>query len=214
MAYVLEKNSNSRCALDAASTEAFTQKQFSDLIYDAHSKGQDYFIARVHCVETEQQKNSKSCSYFCYDARQLCKFIFEMVISAEGRKIRIKNFKDPINFKEISEINFFKLRYDTETPLRAEFIGNHINFLESNVFRSKLFYQEDALDALSVNFQFKNVDKLPYIKKKKFIDVFMLIVLLLVLGILVYIGIRAGKAQLAKSNINLKKELGIPSIKH
>lgn len=88
----------------------------------------------------------------------------------EGRKITIKNFKDPINQKEIGEIKFFKLRCDIETPLKAEYIGNHISFLESNVFESKLFYQEDPLDALSVYFQFKSLEKMPYIKKKRVMD--------------------------------------------
>lgn len=94
-------------------------------------------------------------SYACYDARQLCKYIFEMVISAEGRKIRIKNFKYPITQFEMAEVNFSKLRYDSETPMRAEFVGNQVTFLETNAFRNRLFYQEDAIEALSINFQFK-----------------------------------------------------------
>lgn len=191
MAYVLEKTGTTRCALDAAKVEIFTQKKFADLIYDSHSRGTDYFLARVHCKERDPQ--SGNMLYYCYDARQLCKYIFEMVITAEGRRIRIKNFKDPINQKEIAEINFFKLRHDSETPLKAEFMGNHVSFLESNNFRSKLFSQEDPLDALSVNFQFKKIDKVTILKKKRIFDTFALIVILLVIALLIMLGYKKVK---------------------
>lgn len=206
MAYVLEKTGSSRCALDAAKIELFTQKKFADLIYDSHTRGQDYFLARVHCKEKDSRLGHSI--YYCYDAKQLCKYIFEMVITSEGRKIRIKNFRDPINQKDIGEINFFKLRFDSETPLKAEYIGNHISFLESNIFRSRLFYQEDPLDALSVNFQFKNLEKLPYIKKKRIVDVFIFIALLLVMGIVIFIGIKSTKHQpkSAPAKIGIKKD--------
>lgn len=201
MVYVLEKAGSNRCALDASRREAFSQKPFADLIYDSHSKGQDYYIARVHCSESNE--NHGLVSYMCYDARQLCKYIFEMVISAEGRKIRIKNFKDPINNKNIIEINFFRLRFDNDTPLRAEFVGNHVSFLESTVFRSRLFNQEDALDALSVNFQFKNQEQVPYIKKKKFLDVFLLLIIVLLIGAITYSGLKLGKEKLLKKDFRI-----------
>lgn len=202
MTYVLERIGSSRCALDAAKSELFTQKKFADLIYEAHTKGQDYFLARVHCKEKDLKSGHNI--YYCYDAKQLCKYIFEMVITSEGRKIKIKNFKDPINNKDISEINFFKLRYDSETPLKAEYIGNHVSFLESNIFRSKLFYLEDPLDALSVNFQFKSIEKLPYIKKRKILDVFIFLFLLIVMGVVIMIGFKSRKANAGKA---------IPSVK-
>jgi len=191
MAYVLEKIGSSRCALDAAKAELFTQKKFADLIYDAHTRGQDYYLARVHCKEKDIK--SGHSIYYCYDAKQLCKYVFEMVITPDGRKIKIKNFKDPLNAKDISEINFFRLRFDTETPLKAEYIGNHVSFLESNIFRSKLFYQEDPLDALSVNFQFKTLEKLPYIKKKRFFDVFIFLMLLCIMGVVILLGFKGKK---------------------
>lgn len=203
MAYVLEKIGSSRCALDASKTELFTQKKFADLIYDAHTKGQDYYLARVHCKEKDMRSGHNI--YYCYDAKQLSKYIFEMVITPDGRKIKIKNFKDPLNTKDISEINFFKLRFDSDTPLKAEYIGNHVSFLESNIFRSKLFYQEDPLDALSVNFQFKTLEKLPYIKKKKVFDIFVFIFLLLIMGAIVIFGIKSRKDFLGHSEHKIEK---------
>lgn len=204
MAYALDKNGASRCALDASRCEAFSQKEFSDLISDAHARGQDYYIARVHCTKKSGGIEDASPAYFCYDARHLCKYIFEMVISADGRRIRIKNFQDPITQREISEINFFRMRYDSETPLRAEYVGNHVNFLESNVFRSRLFYQEDATEALSVNFQFKNIEKLPYIKKRGLLDIFLLVLMLVLLGTVTFVGVRFGKHQLLNRDFEIK----------
>lgn len=191
MAYVLEKTGMTRCALDAAKVEIFTTRKFSDLIYDAHARGCDYYLARVHCKEKDG--NSASTVYYCYDAKQLCKYVFEMVITADGRKIRIKNFKDPANQKEIAEINFFKLRHDSETPLKAEFIGNHVSFLESNNFRSKLFNQEDPLDALSVNFQFKKLEKAAMLKGRRAIDLFVIVGIILLISVVFLLGYRATK---------------------
>jgi len=193
MAYVLEKTGTTRCALDAAKTEIFTQKKFADLIYDTHARGLDYYLARIHCKEKDGK--ASGIAYYCYDARQLCKYVFEMMITADGRRIRIKNFRDPVNQKEIAEINFFKLRHDSETPLKAEFIGNHVSFLESNNFRSKLFSQEDPLDALSVNFQFKKLEKAAVLKRRKFIDMFLLVAIILVIGIIVLLGYKSAKGK-------------------
>lgn len=197
MAYVLEKSGTTRCALDAAKMEIFTQKKFADLIYDSHTRGQDYYLARVHCKE--KGSGPSGIAYYCYDAKQLCKHVFEMVITAEGRRIRIKNFRDPVNQKEIAEINFFRLRHDSETPLKAEFIGNHLSFLESNNFRSKLFSLEDPLDALSVNFQFKKLEKMTNLKKRKFIDMFVMIVMLFVIGMIIFFGVKSAKTKAKKS---------------
>lgn len=197
MVSLVDKNGAARFALDAARQEAFTQRPFTELIGEAHIRGQDYYIARVHCLDSPNGAESTSdYSYYCYDAKQLCKYVFEMVISAEGRRIRIKNFRDPINQKEISEINFFRLRSESDTPMRAEFIGNHVTFLESNVFRSKLFFQEDALDALSVNFQFRNPVKPHYIEKKGFFDLFLIVVMLLLVGIVAFAAVKIGRQKL------------------
>lgn len=182
MAYLLEKGAGSRCVLEAVKTEPFTQKQFADMIKESHSKSQDHYLARVQCKSNEA--DGKHGPYYCYDARQLCKYIFEMVISTEGRKIRIKNFKDPISQETIHDISFFKLRYDSDTPLRAEYVGNQVNFLENNCFRSKIFYQENALDALSVNFQFSMKHKTPILTRRKMFTIFMMVVFILVFGTL------------------------------
>lgn len=198
MTYFLEKTGAARCALDAAKLEIFTQKKFADLIYESHSRGLDYFLARVHCKERDAK--SGNIIYYCYDARHLCKYVFEMVITAEGRKIRIKHFKDPVNQKEIAEINFFKLRHNSETPLKAEFAGNHISFLESNNFRSRLFNQEDPLDALSVNFQFKKLEKVTKMKKKKIIDTLILIAILLIIGLASLVVFRGMKGKATGTN--------------
>jgi hypothetical protein len=120
--------------------------------------------------------------YFCYDARQLCKYVFEMVISQEGRKIKVKNFKDPIHQRPFTELNFFRMRCGSDTPLRAEYAGNHLDFLESNCFRSKLFYQEDPLDALTVSFNFKKMKNLPFFTKKQILSLFITIIFVLMLS--------------------------------
>lgn len=212
MAYVLEKLGSTRCALDASKNELFTQKKFADLIYESHAKGQDYILSRVFCKEKDSRTGNNI--YYCYDAKQLCKHVFEMVITSEGRKIRVKNFKDPANFKEIAEINFFKLRHDSETPLKAEFIGNHISFLESNNFRSKVFSSEDPLDALSVNFQFKTLESLPYIKKKKYLDGFILAIMLVIIGVVAFLGLRISRAKQVQAKTDLRAEKKIFNLDH
>lgn len=196
----IERPSVSRCALDASCSEAFTQRGFVDLINEAHAQGQDYYIARAHLKKAP----GGLAVYYCYDARQLCKYIYEMVISAEGRRIRIKNFKDPVTLKDLSEINFFRLRYDSDTPLRAEFVGNHVSFLESNAMRNKIFLQEDASDALSINFQFKSSDKQAYIKQKGLMDFVLVIILLILLGTVAVIGIKYGKNQIFTRDITTR----------
>lgn len=126
-------------------------------------------------------------AYYCYDAKQLCKYIFEMVISAEGRKVQIKNFKDPIHQRPIGELYFFRLRYNSETPMRAEYAGCHNDFLESQSFRSKIFGQEDALDALSVNFKQNKSQKIPLLTKKQIFSVFIIVLFVLFLTTLLII---------------------------
>ncbi|WUR04813.1 uncharacterized protein VNE69_10163 [Vairimorpha necatrix] len=169
MAYLLEREDSPRCTLEGGKREQFTQKLFTDLIHDSHAKNHDYYLGRVKI--TSQNK----IEFHCYDARQLCKYLFEMVISTEGRKIRIKNFKDPISREVIDDVHFFRLKYDSDEPLRAEYVGNHIKFLESNSLRSKIFYSEDALDALSVNFQFNSIKKTNVIDKRRLYGFLLLV---------------------------------------
>lgn len=206
MAHVLEKVNSTKCALDASKSELFTQKKFSDLIFDNHNKGLDYFLARIHCREKDQETGKNI--YYCYDAKQLCKYIFEMLVTSEGRKIKIKNFRDPVNNKEIGEINFFKLRHDSETPLKAEFLGNHVNFLESSIFRSKIFSQENDLESLSVNFQILKPGRSSLIKKRRLMNILILLFLLLVSGGLILLGFKSKKIYISneKATIPTKPE--------
>ncbi|ORD97211.1 hypothetical protein A0H76_1227 [Hepatospora eriocheir] len=155
-------------SLDAGAVEPFTCKSYYELVADAHAKKEDYYIARVRCVLDPMN------TYYCYDAKHLCKFIFETVVGPDGRKIKIKNFKDPIVGSEIAEICFFKLRHEMKNPLRAEPVGNHVTFLESNVFRKRIFREEDPLDSLSVNFQSEEDEKKPtFLSKRKIIKLLM-----------------------------------------
>ncbi|EOB14942.1 hypothetical protein NBO_11g0015 [Nosema bombycis CQ1] len=200
MAYLLEKSGTNRCTLEATKREQFTQKLFSDLINESHSKQHDYYLARVH-----------NSNVNIYDARQLCKYVFEMVISTEGRKIRIKNFKDPITQEEIKEVQFFRLKYDTDAPLKAEYVGNQDTFLISNCFRSRVFCSEDALDALSVNFQFNPIKEPKFKDKKRIIGIFIMSVFLMLFLTSIVILIDKGSGGINKgkgSHKRLGKELG------
>lgn len=197
MVLIIENQGSQRCVLEGSTVEAFTQKAFSELISDCHSRQCDYYLARVICTGTtrgpdhEDKKTRKS--YYCYDARQLCKYVFEMVISAEGRKVQIKNFKDPINQRTISELYFFRLRHDSETPMRAEYAGCHRDFLESLSFRSKVFNQEDAMDALSVNFKQNKTPKIPFLTRRQILSVFMIVLFVLLLTTLLVITVEKRK---------------------
>merc|ERR1711962_275797 len=172
MVYFLETEGNSRCALEGEQPEVFTQKRFIDLIKDTHSTKNDYYLARVKCLSKEEENKSiigekfnmifygkadesltNNGVFYCYDARQLCKYLFQMVIDSSGRTIAIKNYRDPIYKRRISNICFFKLAYDSETPLKAEYAGNAEDFMGSNHFRRKIFHKEDPLDALSVSLE-------------------------------------------------------------
>ncbi|KAF7682453.1 hypothetical protein TCON_2320 [Astathelohania contejeani] len=223
MVLILEKEGNKRCALEANNIEPFTQKTFKELINECHLRKRDYYIARVKCTgkpndtinnianstESTQAKSNPETSvlYFCYDARQLCKYVFEMLISADGRKIRIKNFTDPIHQRDISELNFFRLRYESETPLRAEYVGNHLDFLESNCFRSKVFYKEDPLDALSVNFDFQKMKNITVLSKKQIISLFITIIFILIICTLLVMNME--KKSIARPTMSLASKLYI-----
>lgn len=197
MALILEKEGTKRCALEGGQAEIFTQKKFIDLISEAHSNSQDYFLARVRCAGTRKDEGNVNGIYFCYDARQLCKYVFEMVIGPKGRRIQIKNFKDPIYKRTITELSFFRLSYDSETPLKAEYIGSYRDFLDSNCFRTKIFHKEDPLDALSVSFKFNKKKKIHAISRKKLFSIFLtLIFILCIVSILVVI-VEKGHAKIS-----------------
>lgn len=193
MALILESLGSQRCALDGSTIEAFTQKSFSVLLNESHEKQQDYYIARIVCANAANAATKKRTNYYCYDARQLCKSIFEMIISSEGRKVQIKNFKDPINQQNISELYFFRCRHDSETPLRAEYAGTHKDFLESQSFRSKIFYQEDPLDSLSVNFKFNRSSKIPLLTRKQVYSLILIVLLILLIGSVLVFAVERNK---------------------
>lgn len=189
MAVLLEKEGTKRQTLEININEPFTQKPFAELIHDSRRRAVDYYFCRVI---------TKS-SVTCYDARQLCKYIFEIMISPECRKIRIKNLKDPLNGLMITDVHYFKLRFDSETPLRAEYVGNHMDFLESSSFRSRI-YREDALYALSVNFSFREVKKYPVFGKKQVLSLFITIIFVLMISTFLVLVLEREK----KGTLNVK----------
>lgn len=198
MSYLLEKAPSTKCALDASKAEVFTQRRFADLINECHSNSRDYIIARVNCKEKDPRTGQNI--YYCYDSKSLCEYIFEMVVNEEGTKFKVKNFKDPINHKDIGDINFFKLRHNSGTPLKAEWVGNHVTFLESLKLRSGIFGSEEvSQSSLSVNFQNSQAEKLPYIKRRRIIDVSIFLFFLLLLGIIIVIGVKTNRFPVPKS---------------
>lgn len=172
MVLVLEKEGTKRSTLDIAQVEVFTQKPFIDLVNAAHASFNDYFLARV---------TKQDLYYEYYDARQLCKYIFELQISSVDRKIKVKNNKDPISHETMISVHFFRIMYGTETPLRAEYMGDKSDFLESYCFRSKMFYKEDPLYALNVNFV-SDTQKIPFLSRKHVFSLFITIIFILLIS--------------------------------
>ncbi|KCZ78067.1 hypothetical protein H311_00913 [Anncaliia algerae PRA109] len=206
MVLILENEGTQRCALEGSTVEAFTQKQFSDLVNESFMRQSDYYIARLICSADTDEKRTKKM-YYCYDARQLCKYVFEMVISSEGRSVQIKNFKDPIHQKPILELYFFRLRYESETPMRAEYVGSHLDFLESQSFRSRIFNQEEPLDALSVNFKLAKQQNIPFLTRKQLMSVFVIILALILLVTVLIIAMDKGKSKdVTLSEMNTDRE--------
>lgn len=186
MVIIFEKEEERKGTLDSGVIEPFTQRKFSELINDAYMRKLNHVIARVKSAGAGQQE----VAY--YDARHLCKYIFELVISRDGRKVRIKNFSDPLTEKEIKEISFFELKPKSDTPIIAVYVGSQKTFLESHNFRSKIFNRNDPFDALSINFVFK--DTKSTLRKKSFIPAMisvaaLLLVLLLITASIVQRGV-------------------------
>ncbi|EJW04112.1 hypothetical protein EDEG_01592 [Edhazardia aedis USNM 41457] len=173
MVVFLEKEGTKRSTLEINTIEAFTQKTYRDLISTSHHQKNDYFLCRIRTVDGQTN---------CYDARQLCKYVFEMVISPKQRLIRVKNFKDPLSHSKIADISFFRLKHDTEEKMRSEYMGNHSDFLASNCFRNKIFYREDAMYALSVNFDLQESKRVPIIGKKQVFSLFATIIVILLIS--------------------------------
>lgn len=126
--------------------DPFTQKSFWELCLESFSKHVPHVIGRIETADTQ--------GYTYYDARQLCKSLFELEISKEGRKVRMKSQTNPVDDRLIKEIVFFEI--DSENPGKALCIGTQKEFLASSTFRSRVFNRNDPFDALSINFVFKD----------------------------------------------------------
>ncbi|KAI5191842.1 hypothetical protein NEMIN01_1697 [Nematocida minor] len=129
------------------SIEPFTQRPFIELIKESNEKNLSHVIAKVFL------KNESVP--VIYDARLLCKYLFELVISKDGRMVRLKRVSDPMNDKVIRDILF----YEVAGPGKEEsgsYIGNQKDFLQSTGFRSRIFNRNDPFDSLSINFMFKD----------------------------------------------------------
>lgn len=58
MVLILENEGTQRCALEGSTVEAFTQKQFSDLVNESFMRQSDYYIARLICsADTDRKKD-------------------------------------------------------------------------------------------------------------------------------------------------------------
>lgn len=128
--------------------EPFTQRSFCEIIKESSEKKLPHVLAKVFLKEETLP--------VVYDARLLCKYLFELVISKEGRKVRLKRVSDPINDKVIRDILFYEVPVNSKDGLDGEYIGSQKDFLESSGFRSKIFNRNDPFDSLSINFLFKD----------------------------------------------------------
>ncbi|EHY66183.1 hypothetical protein NEAUS03_2423 [Nematocida ausubeli] len=131
--------------------EPFTQKSFTEIINESFKNNLSHVIAKVF-LKNEQKP-------VIYDARILCKYLFELIISQEGRTVRLKRVNDPINDKIIKDILFYEIPVRSKDGLDGKYIGNQKDFLESTSFRSKIFNRNDPFDSLSINFLFKDKKK-------------------------------------------------------
>ncbi|KAH9386559.1 uncharacterized protein NEMAJ01_1455 [Nematocida major] len=130
------------------SVEPFTQRPFSEIIKESSEKNLPHVLAKVFL------KNESIP--IVYDARLLCKYLFELVISKDGRIVRLKRVSDPINDKVIRDILFYEIPSTSKDGTDGAYIGSQKDFLESSGFRSKIFNRNDPFDSLSINFLFKD----------------------------------------------------------
>ncbi|KAI5181257.1 hypothetical protein NEOKW01_1476 [Nematocida sp. AWRm80] len=169
MNIVLENTIGEKISINQNEIEPFTQRTFWDLCQESFTKGVPHVIGVVKI-----QKGAKK-NY--YDARHLCKFVFELVISKEGRKVRMKNHTNPINDRLIEGITFYEVTADSAT---SKIIGTQKEFLESSSFRSRVFNRNDPFDALSINFVFKD-NKVSGIKRKTLVPILISLGVLLII---------------------------------
>lgn len=177
MAIIFERDGERAGSLDTNLVEPFTQRRFSELVNDSYVRRLNCVFGRVDSADREGALGQGAVHY--YDARSLCKYVFELVISRDGRKVRAKALKDPLSDKDIRDIAFYELKPKSEGPLVAEWVGNAASFLESHGFRARIFNRNDPFDALSINFVFRE----PLgVKKKRWASllVYLAVVALLV----------------------------------
>lgn len=156
--------------LNDTEIEPFTQRPLRDLCQESFTRGVPHVLGRVEMKDAEE--------YALYDARHLCKYMFELVISKDGRKVRMKNLCNPLDDRAIKSVYFYEIR--PEAREIAHYIGAQKDFLESSRFRSRIFNRNDPFDALSINFVFK--DKVRHrLKKKTFIPVVLSVLVLLLI---------------------------------
>ncbi|KAI5190331.1 hypothetical protein NECID01_0923 [Nematocida sp. AWRm77] len=162
------EESGGKCAsIKSTEIEPFTQKSFWELCQESFLKGVPHVVGRT------EVKEERAHTY--YDARQLCKFLFELVISKEGRQVSMKHSLNPVDDKAIKEISFFEVHQDN--PTTAVLIGTQKDFLTSSKFRSRIFNRSDPFDALSINFVFKDKGAMK-VKKKILLPLLTLVLVL------------------------------------
>jgi len=170
MNIALEEAGGRVAAVRETEVEPFSQKMFGEVCQESFIKGVPHVIGRV------EVKDGKDHTY--YDGRQLCKFLFELVISKDGRKVRMKNTLNPADDKKIKEVAFFEVL--PSDVRKGVFIGTHKDFLESSKFRSRIFNRNDPFDSLSINFVFKDAHPL---KIRRGVLVSLLLLLAVLCGI-------------------------------
>ncbi|KAI5173132.1 hypothetical protein NEFER03_2101 [Nematocida sp. LUAm3] len=168
--------------------EPFTQRTFHDICQESFLRRVPHVIGKVETKEKE--------GYTLYDARHLCKYLFELVISKDGRSIRMKNRTNPMDDLPVKEILFYEV--SPEKTNVGEYIGSQKDFLESSKFRSKIFNRNDPFDALSINFIFKEAAT-QRVSKKTLIPLLTSIAVLLIIIL--------GCTMNLLSNTKLKKPL-------
>ena len=182
MAFMYEHEGFKRPILEPEDIEFLSQKPFKELIDSAFNAKRDYYFAIIRNVGGRDNKKE----FMCYDAKKICKFIFQIEIHNFTRKIRIKNFKDPSNKKRITEFAFYRIKQNSSTALMVEYVGDYKDFPDNSYLRSKIFEGENPFDCLSISF--KNSKKKKKILKRKHIySIFTTILLLVVITTFIYI---------------------------
>lgn len=127
--------------------EPFTQRPFPELVRESADKNLSHVFIKLLIKDDPFPT--------IYDARYLCKYLFELVISKEGRMVRLKKRTDPLQDRRIEDILFFEASAATEYK-KGLYIGNQKDFIQGCDFRSKIFNRNDPFDSLSINFMFKD----------------------------------------------------------